>query len=108
VSGGEDAGARAAGEDAGARAAGDLETRRKRLRIRAWRRGIKEMDLILGGYADAELATLDADGVALFEAVLGENDHDLFAWVTGQAEPPARYAPLMADLSGRAAGMRPA
>ncbi len=82
------------------------ETRIKRLRIRSWRRGIKEMDLILGGYADAELATLDDTALDLFEAVLGENDHDLFGWVTGQAEPPARYAPLMEDLSQRAAAAR--
>lgn len=81
-----------------------LETRRKRLRIRAWRRGIKEMDLILGGYADARLAAMDADEVALFEAVLGEADHDLLGWVTGQATPPRRYAPLMRELAGRTAG----
>nr|WP_281494035.1 succinate dehydrogenase assembly factor 2 [Jannaschia sp. S6380] len=77
----------------------------KRLRIRAWRRGIKEMDLILGGYADAELDRMDEGQVALFEAVLGENDHDLFAWVTGQAEPPVRFAPLMAELSRRVPGI---
>jgi antitoxin CptB len=82
------------------------ETRVKRLRIRSWRRGIKEMDLILGGYADDRLEELDEDALALFEAVLGENDHDLFAWVTGQGEPPARYAPLMVELSRRAAGTR--
>ncbi|PWJ09853.1 succinate dehydrogenase assembly factor 2 [Jannaschia seohaensis] len=80
-----------------------LEARRKRARIRAWRRGIKEMDLILGGHADAELAHMDETQLALFEAVLGENDHDLFQWVTGQAEPPARFAPLMEALSKRAA-----
>ena len=80
------------------------DTRVKRLRIRAWRRGIKEMDLILGGYADDRLATLDDEGLALFEAVMGENDHDLFAWVTGTAAPPRRYAPLIAELSDRAAG----
>jgi antitoxin CptB len=81
----------------------ELEARRKRARIRAWRRGIKEMDLILGGHADARLDAMDADELALFEAVLGENDQDLFAWVTGQSEPPERYAPLMAELSKRAA-----
>lgn len=81
-----------------------LETRRKRLRIRSWRRGIKEMDLILGGYADDHLAGMDADEIALFEAVLGEADHDLLAWVTGQATPPTRYAPLMTELAQRTAG----
>ncbi|UWQ16259.1 succinate dehydrogenase assembly factor 2 [Jannaschia sp. M317] len=81
----------------------DLETRRKRLRIRAWRRGIKEMDLILGGYADEMLAGMEADEIALFEALLGENDHDLFQWVTGQVAAPPRFAPLIAILSSRAA-----
>lgn len=80
------------------------EARIKRMRIRAWRRGIKEMDMILGGYADAELGGLDAEGLDLFEAVLGENDHDLFAWVTGQAEAPARFAPLMDELAARVPG----
>ncbi|MGB3553344.1 MAG: succinate dehydrogenase assembly factor 2 [Jannaschia sp.] len=79
------------------------ETRLKRLRIRSWRRGIKEMDLILGGYADTELAGLDDRALEVFEAVLGENDHDLFEWVTGQREPPVRYAALIATLARRAA-----
>lgn len=82
----------------------DLEARRKRLRIRAWRRGIKEMDLILGGYADDEVAGMDEDRIVLFEDVLDENDHDLFAWVTGHDAPPARFAPLMAELARRTAG----
>ncbi len=86
----------------------DLEYRRKRLRIRAWRRGIKEMDLILGGYADTDLTAMAGDDLDLFEAVLGENDHDLFAWVTGQAEPPARFAPLMVELARRTGLTRPA
>jgi antitoxin CptB len=79
------------------------ETRKKRLKIRAWRRGIKEMDLILGGYADAELAGMETDALDLFEALLGENDHDLFAWVTGQADVPPRYGPLIQELGRRAA-----
>ena len=81
----------------------ELEARRKRARIRAWRRGIKEMDLILGGHADANLDAMSEEDLALFEAVLGENDHDLFQWVTSQSEPPARFAPLIAELSSRAA-----
>ena len=71
----------------------------KRLRMRAWRRGIREMDLILGGYADAHLAQLDGDALALFEAALGEADHDLYEWVTGRSAAPDRYAPLMAALA---------
>jgi antitoxin CptB len=84
----------------------ERERRVKRMRIRAWRRGIKEMDLILGGYADARLDGLDEEGLALFEAVLGENDHDLFQWVTGRAEAPPRYAPLVRELAGHASAAR--
>ena len=82
-----------------------LDDRRKRMRIRAWRRGIKEMDLILGGYADERLAGLNDEQASVFEAVLGEDDHDLFAWVTGRGgPPPARYAALVAELAARTAG----
>jgi antitoxin CptB len=84
----------------------EREVRLRRVRIRAWRRGIKEMDLILGGYADARLEALDDDGLAVLEAVLGENDHDLLLWVTGQAEAPPRYAPLMRELAAHAARAR--
>ncbi|MEO0860217.1 MAG: succinate dehydrogenase assembly factor 2 [Pseudomonadota bacterium] len=79
------------------------DPRRKRLAIRAWRRGIKEMDLILGGYADSALGTMDDAELAVFEAILGENDHDLFSWVTGQVTAPERFQPLIQELSRRAA-----
>lgn len=79
------------------------EVRLKRLRIRAWRRGIKEMDLVLGGYADTELAGMDDATLDVFEAVMGENDHDILQWVTGQVDPPSRYADLVATLGRRAA-----
>lgn len=81
-------------------------TRLKRLRIRAWRRGIKEMDLVLGGYADAHLETMDDDALDVFEAVMGENDHDILQWVTGQVTPPERFASLIAQLGARAATAR--
>lgn len=79
------------------------ESRRKRMHIRAWRRGTREMDLILGGYADTHLADMDEAGLDAFEAVLAEDDHDLYQWITGQAAPPARLAPLIAELAARTA-----
>jgi len=81
-----------------------IESRRKRMHIRAWRRGTKEMDLILGGYADAHLAAMDAARLDAFDALLAEDDHDLYQWVTGQAEPPAQHAALVGELTGRTAG----
>jgi antitoxin CptB len=80
------------------------EIRLKRLRMRAWHRGIKEMDLILGGWADAHLGALDDPGLDAFEAVLAEADHDLYQWVSGQAEAPGPLAPMLDRI---AADMRP-
>jgi len=80
------------------------DVRLKRLRIRSWRRGTKEMDLILGAFCDAELARLSDDEIALYEELLSENDHDLYQWVAGQAEAPARFADLLARIAAHARG----
>ena len=74
------------------------QTRRRRLGIRSWRRGTREMDLILGRFWDAEGAGLDAATLDLYEAMLDENDQDLYLWVSGQAAPPLRLAPLVGRL----------
>lgn len=75
------------------------ETRIRRLRMRSMRRGIKEMDLILSRFADAALAEMDPTELAAYDALLSENDQDLFAWVTGQAAPPARFDPLIRRIA---------
>ncbi|MCB1391457.1 MAG: succinate dehydrogenase assembly factor 2 [Rhodobacteraceae bacterium] len=87
------------------------ESRLKRLRMRSWRRGIKEMDLILGPWADETLVALDAETLDLYEALLGENDHDLYQWVTARigrngAQPmgPVSYDALLGRIAGHAAG----
>jgi antitoxin CptB len=67
----------------------DLETRRKRLRFRAWHRGTKEADLLIGPFADAALAAMDHEALDDFETVLRLPDPNLVAWLTGQAELPA-------------------
>ena len=75
------------------------DDRLKRLRMRCWRRGMKEMDLILGPFADARLAGLDDPSLSLLEAMMEENDQDLFQWATGQAAAPPHFATLMASIS---------
>jgi antitoxin CptB len=75
------------------------ENRLRRLRMRSMRRGIKEMDLILTAYAAAELAHMDAGRLDLYDALLQENDQDLYQWVTGQVAAPERFAELIADIS---------
>ena len=64
------------------------EARLKRMKIRSWRRGTKEMDLILGPYADATLALMDEAALDLYDDLLEENDQDLYQWVSGQGTPP--------------------
>lgn len=66
-----------------------LDGRRRRVRYRAWHRGTKEMDLVLGPYADAHAAMLDAAGLERLEALMDEADTDLLRWVMGQEAPPA-------------------
>ena len=67
------------------------ETRLKRLRLRSWRRGTREMDLVLGPYADGPMAGLDEAALDAFEALLDEADPDLYTWIAGAAAPPAAH-----------------
>jgi antitoxin CptB len=75
------------------------EARLKRLRIRSMRRGIKEMDLILMAFADQDLAAMSDPELDLYEALLEENDHDLYQWVTGQHPAPERFGPLIGKIA---------
>lgn len=63
------------------------EIRLRRLRMRSWRRGMKEMDLILGGFADGPLKDLSPALLEDYERVMGENDQDLYLWVTARLNP---------------------
>ncbi len=75
------------------------EARLKRMRMRAWRRGTKEMDLILGPYADAHLENMDPQVLDLFDRILEENDQDLYPWVTGATVPPDDLSGLLAEIA---------
>jgi antitoxin CptB len=65
----------------------DLDPRRKQILFRAWHRGTKEMDLVMGGFADEELPTLSAAELDQFEALIPLADRDLFSWISGAAIP---------------------
>jgi antitoxin CptB len=80
------------------------EFRLKRLRLRAWRRGTRELDLVLGGYADARIGSLDAEGLAAFEALLSADDQDLQDWVLGQRPAPEALRPALEAVLAHAAG----
>ena len=81
------------------------EARLGRLRTRSMWRGIREMDLILRDFAWRELSLMSPADLDLYESLLAESDHDLLAWVTGAAEPPAPLAPLIARIRAGAVGL---
>lgn len=68
------------------------EQRRKRLRYRSWHRGMKEVDLILGRFADANLDTLSDDQLDQFERILDQSDPELYAWVSGRQPLPTKHS----------------
>ncbi len=74
-----------------------MDARRSKLKYRAWRRGFVEADLILGPFADAHLDGLGEAELDQLEVLLGQSDHDLYAWIIGQAEPPEVFdVPVLA------------
>lgn len=76
-----------------------LETRRKRLIFRSWRRGFRELDLLLGAFAERRLAGFDAAELSEYEALLEVPDQLLYAWIIGrEATPAAHDGPVMARL----------
>ena len=74
------------------------DARLKRMTMRSWRRGTKEMDLVLGPYAEAHLATMDVGRLDLYDQLLDENDQDLLPWVLGQVPAPAALSGLIAEI----------
>ena len=73
--------------------------RLKRLKMRAWRRGFREADLILGPFADRYGPDFSEADYVWFEALLEQNDHDIYGWILERMPPPAEFdGPLMSKL----------
>ena len=66
-----------------------LDSRRRRALFRAWHRGMRELDLVLGGFADANIATVSDHDLADFEALMDLPDGDVLAWITGREPVPS-------------------
>jgi antitoxin CptB len=79
------------------RSSGGLDDRRKRLLFRCWHRGTREMDLILGRFADAEIANLRDDELAQLEQLIEVPDPDLYAALTGDKALAPEYASPLFD-----------
>ena len=75
----------------------NLETIRKRLKWRATHRGIKEMDILLGGFAETHLTTMSESQLAEFAVILEIPDQDLLAWATRQEPIATHHQSAMLD-----------
>lgn len=73
------------------RSSADLDPRRRKILFRAWHRGMRETDLIMGRFADAEIGGLSEAELDEFERLIEALDRDLLSWITGEAQVPENY-----------------
>lgn len=80
----------------------NISISRKMLKFRSWHRGTREIDLLLGRFADTHVDGFDAEDIALYERFLNNSDPDIYNWITGQEPvPPAedtRIVRLLLDF----------
>ncbi|MET0605207.1 MAG: succinate dehydrogenase assembly factor 2 [Beijerinckiaceae bacterium] len=76
-----------------------LDPRRRKILYRSWHRGTREMDLILGPFADAHIGQFDASELDAMELLIESPDRELYAWLTGAEATPAHIdGPLWRSL----------
>lgn len=75
-----------------------LDARRRKLLFRSWHRGIREMDLILGGFAEHGIRALNDAELDQYERLLDIPDGDLLSWVTGETPAPETHAALLKKI----------
>ncbi len=68
-----------------------LDVRRRRILFRAWHRGTREMDLMMGQFADASLRGLSDEELTDLEALMEVPDRDVFSWLSGELALPGNY-----------------
>jgi antitoxin CptB len=68
-----------------------LDPRRKKIIFRAWHRGMREMDLIMGRFAEQRIDAMSDEELDTFELLIEAPDRDLLAWITGREPTPANY-----------------
>ncbi len=73
------------------------ETRLKRLKFRAWHRGTREADYMVGGFFDAYAANWNEAEIAWFERLMDEQDVDIIGWAMGSIPVPAKWQGQMMD-----------
>lgn len=73
------------------RSSDGLDARRRKLLFRSWHRGIREMDLVLGGFADAAIHSLTQTELDQYESLLEAQDADLLMWIISGRRPPEEF-----------------
>lgn len=69
----------------------DLDPRRRKILFRAWHRGLREMDLIMGQFADSHLSAMGDDELDLFEILIEQSDRDLLHWILDAHDIPTEF-----------------
>jgi antitoxin CptB len=81
------------------RSSAGLDERRRRLLFRAWRRGVREMDLIVGRFADVNIDMFDTAALDQFEHLIEVPNAELYAWIVGNQAVPAEHdSPVLRQL----------
>lgn len=76
----------------------DIETERKRLIFRSWHRGTREMDLLLGSFADRYIPEFSGIQLSQYDEILQCSDPDLYNWISGVEPAPANFINPVFDL----------
>lgn len=75
------------------------DIRLKRLAMRSMRRGTKEMDILLSRFANARIKDMSDAELDAYEALLAENDQDLYQWISGQLAAPDQHVRLVQRIA---------
>jgi antitoxin CptB len=75
----------------------EIPNKRKRLIFRSWHRGTREMDLLMGSFADAHIMSMEEPDLSLYDSILEHNDPDLYNWITGKEDVPSNYSNHVMD-----------
>ena len=76
----------------------EIDIVRKRLLIRSWRRGTKELDLILGKFSDNNVSKLEMTELDLYEQLLSNDDYVIYDWLFGKEESPKIFYNLIKQI----------
>ena len=75
-----------------------IDTARKRILIRSWRRGTKELDLILGKFSNNNVSKLETTELDLYEQLLSNDDYVIYNWLFGKEETPKIFSSLIKQI----------